>query len=83
MFFYLFIAVLFVLLMFVIVKKRVHSRRVNYISNYLFPDGVFDKVKVKYPDLNAADLIQVEYALKQYFEVCRRAGKKMVSMPSQ
>ena len=80
---YLVIGILLILVIVIANKKRVHNRRSNYISNYLFPDNVLDKVKNTYPHLNAEDLLQVESALKQYFEVCRRAGKKMVSMPSQ
>lgn len=57
--------------------------RASFIQNYRFHPGLARKVKEKYPHLSDEDVDTVFEALRDYFHICNKAGKRMVSMPSQ
>lgn len=59
------------------------AARSKFILSYPFPPGVLVGLQRKYPHLNAADHALVEKALRQYFLVYLKSGRKYVSMPSQ
>ena len=59
-----------------------HSRR-TYIDSFRFPDGLRRKFVESRPELTTDQVNLVFDALREYFHVCRLAGKRLVSMPSQ
>jgi hypothetical protein len=57
--------------------------RAEFIRNYTFPHGLFDKVRAKRPQLDTKQLQLVAHALRQFFLAYLRSGRNYVSMPSQ
>jgi len=64
-------------------KKLKRKQRINYIENYFFHKGIRKKIAQKHPQLTDEQLDLVFTALKDYFQICLIANKKMVAMPSQ
>lgn len=67
-------------------NKTAHKTKVRreiYIDSYPFPKRISDKVSSTYPHLNEQQVKTVIEGLRQYFQMCRVAGKQTVSMPSQ
>mgnify|MGYP000373704983 CR=1 FL=1 len=62
------------------IKRKLRSK---YIENYFFHKGIRKKISQKYPQLTEQQLDLVFNALKDYFQICLIANKKMVAMPSQ
>lgn len=60
--------------------RRAHE---SFIDDYTFPPGVRQKVHKRYPHLTEAQLDLVFDALREYFHLCRKAGKRLLAMPSQ
>jgi hypothetical protein len=58
-------------------------RRERFIDGYAFPPGIRGRVRKRYPHLSEADLDLVLDALREYFHLCRKAGRRMLAMPSQ
>jgi len=58
-------------------------RRSDYIDSFEFHPAVINKFREVRPDLSPAQEELVFAALKDYFHLVNRAGKRMVSMPSQ
>lgn len=67
----------------VIVHKIRQSARRRFIQEHRFPSLLSKTVSATYPHLDATQLQKVLRGLKQYFQICHRAGKTPVSMPSQ
>lgn len=59
-----------------------NSRR-RHIDSYQFPVTIKIKLKEKYPHLDDEQVLLVLDGLREYFHVCRMAGKNMVAMPSK
>ncbi len=59
------------------------ARRAEFIRTYRLPDGLFDKVRKKHPDLSLKDCQLVGHALRQFFLTYLKSQFKFVSMPSQ
>ena len=57
--------------------------RAEFIRNYTFPRGLFDKVRARRPQLDNKQLQLVAHALRQFFLAYLLSGKRYVSMPSQ
>lgn len=57
--------------------------RAQFIRNYSFPLGLFDKLREKRPSLHTKDMQLVARALRQFFLAHLTSGRKYVSMPSQ
>lgn len=66
-----------------LVQHRYRRERESFIDDYTFPPGIRHKVHKRYPHLTEAQLDLVFDALREYFHLCRKAGKRMLSMPSQ
>jgi hypothetical protein len=66
-----------------IVQQRRRAGRAAAIDAYDFPPGLRERVQQKYPHLRAADLDRVFEALREYFHLCRLAGRRLLAMPSQ
>lgn len=57
--------------------------RAEFIRNYAFPRGLFDKLHAKRPSLETKDMQLVARALRQFFLAHLKSGRQYVSMPSQ
>jgi hypothetical protein len=55
----------------------------SFIDSYAFPPGVRQRVHKRYPHLTEPDLDLVFDALREYFHLCRKGGRRLLSMPSQ
>lgn len=62
---------------------QLQRRREAYIEAYRFPPAIADKLRARYPHLDARQAEQVLAGLRDYFVICHRAGRRMISMPSQ
>lgn len=57
--------------------------RAEFIRNYAFPRGLFEKLHAKRPSLEAKDMQLIARALRQFFLAHLKSGRRYVSMPSQ
>ena len=64
-------------------QHRGRTGRESFIDSYAFPPGVRQKVRKRYPHLTESDLDLVFDALREYFHLSRKAGRRLLSMPSQ
>jgi len=64
-------------------RGSVVSKREHLIDTFRFPDSITKKIIEKYPHLNEQEASQIIEGLREYFQVCNIAGRRMVSMPSQ
>jgi hypothetical protein len=67
----------------VILTQRARRARTDFIDDYRFPRGIRERVRKRYPHLSDADLDLVLDALREYFHLCRKAGRRLLAMPSQ
>lgn len=74
-------ATAFVLFPFISIRRE--RQRSRYIANYVFPPAIQAKLAETYPHLSDRECRQILLALRQYFQACRIAKKKMLSMPSK
>lgn len=61
----------------------IRSAQLTYIENYRFNAAIGAKVKKRYPHLSVEQVDMVLLALKDYFYICNKANRRVVSMPSQ
>ena len=66
-----------------LIQHRTRRAHESFIDEYAFPAGIRQKVQKRYPHLTEAQLDLVFDALREYFHLCRKAGKRLLSMPSQ
>ncbi len=59
------------------------KRRERFIDGYGFAERLDKKLTLKYPDMTQDQRNLVLIGLRDYMHVCRMAGKRVVSMPSQ
>jgi hypothetical protein len=78
----IFVAVLSIALLIAVSRLR-RGMQADYIRSYMFPPGLFDKLRQKHPDLELKDCQLAAHALRQFFLVHLSSGGKIVSMPSQ
>jgi hypothetical protein len=64
-------------------KKANSAKRENYITGYSFHPGIVGKLSQKHPQLTDQEIELAMQALKDYFLMCLRSRRKLVSMPSQ
>jgi hypothetical protein len=85
--FLLALAAILVTLLCVAASNHRRSRaawRERFIAEYPFPQTVSRKLVEHYPHLTPSDAQRVVAALRNWFSICRMAGRRrMVSMPSQ
>jgi hypothetical protein len=63
--------------------KHRAAARADFIRSYMFPAGLIDKLGKLRPELSLKDRQLVARALRQFFLVYLKSGKKHVAMPSQ
>jgi hypothetical protein len=59
------------------------ARQVEYIRSYMFPPGLFEKLRAKRPDLGLKECQLAARGLRQFFLAHLKSGCRFVSMPSQ
>ena len=59
------------------------ARRADFIRAYALPQGLFEKLRAKHPQLPLKDCQLVAQALRQFFLAYLQGGRQAVSMPSQ
>lgn len=59
------------------------QQREAFIARYRFPERVSRRLSERYPQLSPAQSQQVLAGLREYFQLCRMAGRRRVAMPSQ
>jgi hypothetical protein len=64
-------------------RQRARLRQLGFIEDYEFPPAVRNKFHQRRPELNETEVDQVFEGLRDWFEVCNKAGRRMVAMPSQ
>ncbi len=62
--------------------RRLARQRVAYIDRFEFHPAVLNKFREVRPNLTREQEQLVFAALRDYFHLCRMAGRRMVSMPS-
>jgi len=63
--------------------QHIRRSREAYIDSYAFPPGLRQRVAKRYPHLTEPDLDLVFDTLREYFHLCRKAGPRLLAMPSQ
>ena len=63
--------------------SAIKKRRADFIDQFAFHPAVINKFREVRPDLRSEQEELVFAALRDYFHLCHRAGRRMVSMPSQ
>lgn len=63
--------------------KANKARQLKYIGQYYFHKSIRHKLSQRHPQLTEQQLDMVFQGLRDYFRICHRAKKRMVSMPSQ
>jgi hypothetical protein len=61
----------------------VRRSRAAFLDEFAFPEGLRKKFRDARPGLTRSQEELVFTALREYFHVCRLAGRRFVSMPSQ
>lgn len=82
----IFLALLFLLLLGAAVAWSValrNRRRERFIDAYPYAKFLDRRLAERRPELSAAQRAQVFAGLREYFQVCREAKRRMVAMPSQ
>ncbi len=68
----------------VVVWSRLRrAAQAEYIRTYMFPPGLFDKLRGKRPQLALKECQLIAHALRQFFLAHLKSGCKFVSIPSQ
>ncbi|WP_227869205.1 glycine-rich domain-containing protein [Nitrosospira lacus] len=62
---------------------RRQERRAAFIDVYQFPASVKEQVGKCYPHLSDDQLLLIMQGLRQYFQLCNKAARETVSMPSR
>lgn len=80
------LAIAFVLMLGVLIAV-VHNgqvlRRETYLREYVFPKGLYEKLRQRRPELSHKDCALVSRALRQFFLVFAKSRGRFVAMPSQ
>jgi hypothetical protein len=64
-------------------RRQIRLRREAYIRTSALPQGLFDQLRKRHPDLTLKDCQLVAHGLRQFFLAHLNSGRKYVSMPSQ
>lgn len=64
-------------------RRWARQRQAAYLERYPYQRFLDQRLAVRRPELSAAQRAEVFAGLHDYFQLCRRAGRRMVAMPSQ
>jgi hypothetical protein len=59
------------------------QRRLRHLRVAPLPPGIYDKLRIRRPDIDPVHFPRIERALRDFFEAYLLSGRKPVSMPSQ
>lgn len=79
----IFIFVVVLIMVFPLFRFYIMSTRQRQIQEYKFPSSINTKILEKYPHLTRHQAEKVIEGLREYFFISHKAGRRMVSMPSQ
>jgi hypothetical protein len=74
---------LLVLLAVLLWRNWSRQRRDGYINVYPYQRFLDQRLATRRPELSAEQRAEIFTALNDYFQLCRKAGRRMVAMPSQ
>src|SRR3954469_761250 len=77
------ITVILALILAAIYAKWRTAARAEFIRQYRFPQGLFEKLQKKRPDLTLKDCQLVALGLRRFFLAYLKGNRRAVSMPSQ
>ena len=64
-------------------RSYIRYKRAEFIRQYAFPAGLFDKLVSRRPELERRDVALVSRGLRHFFLAYLNSGRQFVSMPSQ
>ena len=64
-------------------RRQVTLRREQFIRTSALPNGLFERLRKRHPDLSIKDCQLVAHGLRHFFLAYLKSGRKFVSMPSQ
>ena len=64
-------------------RRQISLRREQFIRTSTLPNGLFERLRKRHPDLTLKDCQLVARGLRQFFLAHLKSGRKFVSMPSQ
>lgn len=67
----------------VIWRKAAVARRAEYIRHFALPQGLYERLRKRRPELSLKDCQLVAQALRQFWLAHLKSGRRFVSMPSQ
>ena len=79
----LFLAAVIIMAAYAFYRKSIARKRSQWIDRFQFPATITTKLLQAYPHLTDHQAALVIKALREYFQLCNVAGKRVVSMPSQ
>lgn len=80
---FIFLLLIFLFLLYCYLSIRQCKRRAIFLDSYAFPSAMMTEVAKRYPHLSDDELKLVSQGLREYFQLCNAAGRKIVSMPSR
>lgn len=66
-----------------VAQHKTRQARERFIDEYQFPPGIAQRVRKRYPHLTDPQIELVFRALRDYFQLCRKARRRLLAMPSQ
>ena len=73
----------FALVAAVLWQRQLTLRREAFIRSFSLPQGLFEKLRKRHPQLTLKECQLVSHALRQFFLAHLKSGRQFVSMPSQ
>ena len=64
-------------------RRALHRHRAEFIENYPYAKFLDARLAARRPELGTAQRTLVFEALRDYFQLCHQAKKRLVAMPSQ
>src|SRR5262245_23952694 len=64
-------------------RRQVGLRREQFIRSSTLPNGLFERLRKRHPDLSLKECQLVAHGLRQFFLAHLKSGRRFVSMPSQ
>ena len=77
------LAVFVLLIVYSIWRGAVRLKRAEFIRTFSLPQGLYDKLRARRPQLSLRDCSLVGRALRQFFLAYLNSGRRFVAMPSQ
>jgi len=79
----LFVLLAAIALLAVVWRQWARSRRAAFIEEFPYASFLDQRLAARHPELTPEQRSEVFAGLRDYFQLCRMAGRRMVAMPSQ